>query len=170
MRLKSIITALLLVFVAVSVGYMIANERSNQPTSVDTAEHRSPVRAPEEDALNTATADRMLIVYYFHGNRRCNTCRTIEAYTEAAINLGFPEELHSGRLVWKAVNVDEPDNEHFVQDYELTTRTVVLVDIDRGNQRKWTKLERVWQLVGDKEAFFDYITKNTNTYLAAHDG
>lgn len=169
MKPKTIVTALLLVFVAVSVVFLVVKERNTQPASVDTAEHPSSVRASEE-ALNTATADRTVIVYYFHGNKRCNTCRTIEAYTEAAINLGFQEELHSGRLAWKAVNVDDPENGHFVQDYQLTTRAVVLVDIDRGNQIKWTKLERVWQLVRNKEAFFDYITENTNAYLAAHDG
>jgi hypothetical protein len=170
MKGKIIITALLLVFVAVSVVYLIVKERGTQPAFVDTAENPSPVRASEKDALNNTADDRTVIVYYFHGNKRCNTCRTIEAYTEAAVNLGFPEELHSGRLVWKAVNVDDPENEHFVQDYKLTTRTVVLVDVDRGNQRRWTKLERVWQLVRDKEAFFEYITENTNAYLAAHDG
>ena len=167
---KPVVTGLLLAFVAVSVVYLIVKERRTQRASVNTAEHPTAAQAPEENTLDTAAADHMLVVYYFHGNKRCYTCRTIEAYTEEAIKTGFPGELQSGRLVWRAVNVDDPENEHFVEDYALTTRTVVLVDVDRGNERKWTKLDLVWQLVRNKEAFVDYITENTNVYLAKHDG
>ncbi len=94
----------------------------------------------------------------------------IEAYTEETIKSNYPQELESGRLEWKTVNVDEPVNKHFVRDYQLSTRTVVLVDVNPGKKERWTKLERVWQLVRNKEAFVDYILENTNTYLADHDG
>jgi hypothetical protein len=170
MRGKFIVTGLLLAFVAVSVVYLVVKERRTQPTSVDTTERPAIAQSTGENALNAAAADHMLVVYYFHGNKRCYTCRTIEAYTEEAIKTGFPDELQSGRLVWKAVNVDDPENEHFVHDYDLTTRTVVLVDVDRGNELKWAKLDRVWELVQNKEEFVDYITQNTNAYLTEHDG
>lgn len=170
MRGKSIVTGVLLAFVAVSVVYLVIEERRTQPASPDTAQRPAAAQATEENALNVSAVDHMLVVYYFHGNKRCYTCRTIEAYTEEAIKTGFPEELESGRLVWKAVNVDDPENEHFVQDYDLTTRTVVLVDVDLGNELKWAKLDRVWELVQNKEEFVDYITENTNAYLTEHDG
>jgi hypothetical protein len=161
MKVKPIVTGTLLAFVAVSVVFMILKDRPAEGPSVATI---------EESSAEIATTDRTLIVYYFHGNKRCNTCRTIEAYTEEAIRTAFPDELRSGRLVWMAVNVDAPENEHFVQDYGLTTRTVVLVDVDQGNEEKWTRLERVWELVQKKEAFVDYITENTNVYLAKRNG
>lgn len=170
MTSKTVITGLLLAFVAVSIVYLVAMEHRNEPASEITTGHPPTTEGSEESAPETTDAGRTLIVYYFHGNKRCNTCRTIEEYTEAAINLGYPRELQSGRLVWKAINVDEPENGHFVQDYELTTRTVVLVDVDRGNTIRWTKLERVWQLVRNKEEFIDYITDNTEAYLADGDG
>jgi hypothetical protein len=170
MRGKSIVTGVLLAFVAVSILYLVVKERRTQPASLDRTEHPAAAQASEENVLNASAADHMLVVYYFHGNKRCYTCRTIEAYTEEAIKMGFPEELESGRLVWKAVNVDDPANEHFVEDYDLTTRTVVLVDVDRGSESKWAKLDRVWELVQNKEEFVDYITENTNAYLTEHDG
>jgi len=161
MKAKTIVTGALLAFVAVSVVFMIAKDRPSRDSSVATT---------EEHSAEIAATDRTLIVYYFHGNKRCNTCRTIEAYTEEAIKTGFPDELRSGRLVWIPVNVDVPENGHFVEDFGLTTRTVVLVDVDQGNEEKWTKLDRVWQLVQNKEAFVDYITDNTNVYLAKKNG
>ncbi len=165
MKGKTVVTAVLLAFVAISIVYLVINE---------TRPRRTPVAAADlsEDgrAAGTEAGDSKLIVYYFHGTKRCNTCRTIEAYTEEAVKSGFPQQLASGRIEWRPVNIDESENGHFVEDYELTTRTVVLVDVEQGREERWTKLERVWDLVGDKAAFVDYITKNTGEYLAGHDG
>lgn len=162
---KAIITIVLLLFVVAGIAYMVATEtRSGKeiaPSSV-------PGAADAGSAV--AAADNRVIVYYFHGNKRCNTCRAIEEYTEAAITMGFPDQVRSGKLEYMAVNVDEPGNEHFVTDYQLSTRTVVLVDIAEDGKETWTKLERVWQLVRDREAFESYITENTETFLARHHG
>jgi hypothetical protein len=162
MKGKTIVTLMLLVFVAVSVVYLVMNEtrKPTQPGGDQTT---------EENVRNAGSTDR-LIVYYFHGNKRCNTCRTIEALTEEAITTGFSEQLESGRIEWKTVNVDETENGHFVGDYELTTRSVVLVEIRQGHEEKWTNLDRVWDLVQKKEAFIDYITENTNACLVESDG
>lgn len=40
---------------------------------------------------------------------------------------GFPEELKRGDLQWRAVNVEQPENEHFASDYRLFSRSLVLV-------------------------------------------
>ena len=88
MKAKTIVTGTLLAFVAVSVVFMIVKDRPPQGSSVATT---------EGNTAEIAAPDRTLIVYYFHGNKRCNTCRTIEAYTEEAIRTGFPNELRSGQ-------------------------------------------------------------------------
>lgn len=168
MRGKTIVTMVLLAFVAVSVVYLIVTETRKTPA---TGEQLTNGEQTSGEGVQTiGVADRQLIVYYFHGNKRCNTCRTIEAFTEEAITTGFPEDLESGRIEWKAVNLDEPGNGHFVDDFKLTTKSVVLVDMSGGEQKRWTNLERVWDLVRDKDGFIDYITENTNTYMAESDG
>lgn len=165
MKAKTAVTSVLLAFVAISIVFLVVKETRSRRAPVVAAES-----AGDSGSTATKTVDAKLIVYYFHGTKRCNTCRTIEAYTEEAVRSGFPKQLESGRIEWRPVNVDEPENEHFVEDYGLTTRTVVLVDVEQGREEKWTKLERVWDLVGDKDAFVDYITKNTGEYLAGRDG
>lgn len=166
---KTIVTILLLLFVAAGIGYLVLTETRTGDDIAQTPGSAAGPQSVEADGAE-AGADNQVIVYYFHGNKRCNTCRAIEEYTEAAINIGFADEVRSGRLEYRTVNVDEPGNEHFVTDYQLSTRTVVLVDIERGREVTWTKLERVWQLVRDKEAFENYITENTDTFLARHNG
>lgn len=93
-------------------------------------------------------------VYYFHGARRCMTCNKIEKLTRETVEGAFREDLANGTMKIVAVNLDEPQNEHFVQDFKLTTRSVV---VQRGGQ--YENLDKVWQLVhGDEAAFRSYIT------------
>jgi hypothetical protein len=63
----------------------------------------------------------------FHSTSRCTTCRTIERYSKEAIDKYFVDELKNGILEFKPVNVDEPENRHYIQDYQLYTRSLVLI-------------------------------------------
>ena len=111
------------------------------------------------------TLDVEVVAYYFHGNLRCRTCRAIEAYSEEAIRSEFADELASGRLAWRVVNIDEPENEHFVKDFELVTKSLVLTEYEDGEVIRWANLKQVWQLVRDKEQFFDYVHSSTRQFL-----
>ena len=95
-----------------------------------------------------------LTVYYFHGTRRCMTCNKIEQLTRAAINASHKDEIESGKMLFKTVNVEHPENEHFIADFDLATRSVV---VQRG--ARYERLDKVWQLVhGDEDAFRRYIS------------
>ena len=105
------------------------------------------------------------MAYYFHGNVRCATCRTIEAYAHEAVTGGFPSEMDDGRIQWRVVNVEDSGNRHFVDDFQLTTRSVVLVDLLDGRQAKWKNLADVWNHVRDKDAFLTYVRQEVRDYL-----
>jgi hypothetical protein len=171
MKTKAIITAVLLLFVAASVGYLILTETRDVKTPSGTPES-APESAPATAAPDSAadSTAHQLLAYYFHGKTRCWTCRTIEAYAEEAIRTGFPEAWDNGRIAWLVVNVEQPENEHFVRDYQLTTRSVVLVDVTGGTERRWIRLDRVWQLVHDKQAFTDYVQGEADSILGGIDG
>jgi len=158
MNARKIVTLLLLVLVAASAAYLV----------VDGARGRAASRADSASNGDTApaAADRV-IAYYFHGSQRCRTCLTIEAYTAEAIQTGFADALSNGALEWKVVNIEEPENEHFVEDYQITTRTVVLVEMKDGKQVRWSTLGRVWDLVDDQPAFMTYIQEETKGYLGS---
>lgn len=64
----------------------------------------------------------------------------MEQLTQEAIMTGFPDGLKNGRLAWKAINVDEEENEHFIKDYRLHPKSVVIVDMENGVQVKWKNL------------------------------
>jgi len=106
-----------------------------------------------------------VVAYYFHTTKRCPSCRKIEAYSQLAVETGFPGDLASGRLQWRIVNIEEKGNEHFIKDYQLYTKSLILSEIRAGREVRWTNLARVWELLGDEPAFVAYVQKETHAFL-----
>jgi hypothetical protein len=112
-----------------------------------------------------AESNSKVVAYYFHGNFRCATCHGIENYTKEAIDNNFQKELKSGQLEFKAVNTEKPKNRHYVKDYNLYTKSVVLSLVKNGKEVKFKNLEKVWEYVRNKKKFESYIQKETTAYL-----
>jgi len=114
----------------------------------------------------SGTGAHKVIAYYFHTNTRCSTCMKIEAFSHEAIEKGFPEELKSGKLEMRVVNYEQTQNRHFMKDYKLVSKSLVLVNMVNGKQTEWTNLKMVWQLTGRKDAFLNYVRREVRGYLA----
>ena len=105
--------------------------------------------------------------YYFHGDRRCDTCRSIESQAEVAVRSGFADELATGTLEWQAVNTDLPENAHFSEDFGLTHSTLVLVEREGNRTRRFVALDRVWELVHEEIEFRDYVQEEFVAWVRA---
>ena len=70
------------------------------------------------------------------------TAITIEQYSKEAIEKYFPEQLKNGKLAFTVINIDEPENEHFIKDYQLYTRSLVVAEFKNGKQVRWTNLAK----------------------------
>jgi hypothetical protein len=97
-------------------------------------------------------------------NQRCSNCYKIETYTHEAVETHFADELTGNKLIWEVLNVDVPENRHFIKDFELYTKSVVLVKIRDGKQVEHKNLDMVWSLLGQKEAFQEYITREVRQF------
>lgn len=104
-------------------------------------------------------------VYYFHTNFRCASCHKIEEYTADTINTNFTDSLNSGKLKYQIINVEEKGNEHFVKDYRLYTKSVVLSLVMEGREIKSKNLDKVWQYLGNKDKFMEYVKNETESLL-----
>jgi hypothetical protein len=158
MKTKRIIQVALLLFVAVSVVYLVIQE------------FQKPAAAVASQAVSTgaATADTKpvkVVAYYFHGNFRCASCRKLESVSHEAVINGFAEELQRGDLQWRTVNVEQSENEHFVSDYRLFSRVLVLVRFKDGKQVEYKTLMKSWELLGDDEALKKYVQAEVQAYL-----
>jgi hypothetical protein len=175
MQPKALITVLLLGFVAVSVGFLVYSEMNAAPPVAEPAEPvalapvgAEPVAqiAPPDVTTQPAAASHEVIAYYFHNTQRCMTCLKIERLAEEALREAYPEAFADGLLVWKAVNMEDAPNQHYAIDYGLVTSSLVLVDRHAGEEREWTVLEQVWQLVHeDESAFKAYVVDEARLFL-----
>lgn len=128
--------------------------------------------APQKPARDAAAVaapgarPHRVIAYYFHTTVRCASCRAIETYSREAIESAFAGQLGDSSLVWKVVNIDVKGNEHYVKDYALYTKSLILVHEQPGRPERWKNLVRVWQLLRDKPAFQRYVQDETRAFLA----
>ncbi len=113
-----------------------------------------------------AAAAPRVTAYYFHTTQRCASCKKLEAWSHEAIESAFAGPLKEGRLAWKVVNVEAKGNEHYVEDYGLYTKSLVLVDESSGKAARWKNLEKIWPLLQDKKAFYKYVQDETRAMLA----
>jgi len=140
-------------------GYLLAHA-GDSPTT----ENR-PTSSTTVAGDSTTTVSHQVVAYYFHGNVRCATCRKIEAYTKEAIDSAFTSDLMNGSVKWLVINVDSSQNKHFINDFQLYTRSVILSDLHKGQQKRWKNLDQVWTLAGNKAEFVKYIQSEVKAYL-----
>ncbi len=107
----------------------------------------------------------VVLVTYFTSNVRCPTCLKIEKLTKESLQKAFSKELASKEVVFQTLNFDKPENKHFVKDYQLAFKTVVISDLQKGKEVKWSKYDKVWNLVNTPEQFEAYLTDGINKYL-----
>lgn len=120
--------------------------------------------AASANVAATSSADQ-LVVYYFHTNQRCWTCNQFEKLTKEILEDEFARELKEGALELRVINVEEEANRHFVNDYKLVTKSLVLSLRGEGRQIDWKNLDRIWRLVRDSEKFKGYVTEGIREYL-----
>jgi hypothetical protein len=73
--------------------------------------------------------------------------------------------LENGFLVFKAVNTDEKENEHFIDDYKLYTKALILSKVKDGEEVEWVNLDKIWKLVGDEDKYKTYVTSEVKEFL-----
>lgn len=147
---KTVLTVFLLILVVFSIIAMVVREIKSPAIPADNMDTAIQTVVP--------TAADALVVYYFHGTQRCMTCNRIEELTRQAIQSNFAGQLADGKIVFRSVNVDEPENEHFIKDFQLVTRSVVMRKGD-----KFEKFDQVWNLVREPDKFSQYIRNGVET-------
>jgi thioredoxin 1 len=131
---------------------------------VDTYPLRLETIPPSESPV-AASPSAKVVAYYFHWTIRCQSCLTIEATSRQALASGFSEALSDGSLEWHVHNMEEPEYSHFMEEFDLSTASLVLAAMDGDRVTRWKVLENVWELVetpGDLESF---VVKETRSFL-----
>jgi hypothetical protein len=142
-----------------AVGCWAAIQQARQMTELP-AVRQGPV------TTQPGVAPDAILVTYFSSDVRCATCVRIERLTRETVERNFPAELQSGRIVLRTVNLDGPGNEHFVQDYSLISKTVIVSDLAKGREVGWENLQQVWAKQKDEQAFDAYVVEAVRRHLS----
>lgn len=191
METKTLLVIALVIAAAVGAVLLLVPEKTAEPDPTPTAaaeptsaveqpaviepEPAAPAVAPLPEAIDVQTPSvtapvpaepvRRVMATYFHNTARCYTCRTIEQLARQTIESTFSAELASGRLAWRALNMEEKANEHFAFDYELTSPSLVLAELDGENELRFKVLGETWKLVHTKVQFATYIESEVRAFL-----
>jgi hypothetical protein len=115
---------------------------------------------------NSDTSPRF-IATYFLTNIRCPSCLSIERLTAETIQAEFAEELGAGLLEWRTINIDGEGNYHFVKDYQLYTKSVIISENVNEKEIRWKNLPKVWELLGNEKKFRKYLKDEIIIFMAA---
>ncbi len=144
---------------AAVLGVAVADEPKDDSAAV------AAINADSSKADDTAVSTDKVYAYYFHGDVRCATCKKLEAYSGDALTTGFEKELGDSSLVWEAVNYDREANKHYIDDFQLYTKALVLFRQKDGKITDWKNLDKIWELVGDKDEYIKYVQSETRNFL-----
>jgi hypothetical protein len=193
MKLKSIIYAVSFLLAAVVVAYFLTGHDSRKtankqveekivkPEKHDlTVEQKSPDSAYSPTLSGKRSDNKIkdkdvptridkpeirIIAYYFHPTARCPTCLNIENFTKEVIQTQFEKEVKEEMISFRALNIEDSVNEHYVNDYSLQYSSLILAKFVNKKQTNWKNLEHVWKFANDKDRFFKYASFEIKGFL-----
>ncbi len=159
------VRSLVFIFFVLLFFVEISPVKSGALLSTKNKSNSESIAGTSGEKPDNTTPQHIVIAYYFHTTWECSSCKKIKAYSQEAIKTGFADELKSGKLQFKSINIDKSENKHYIKDYKLFTKSLVISDIRDGKEVKWENLIKVWQLLKNKEKFIEYVQSGIRRYL-----
>jgi hypothetical protein len=115
--------------------------------------------------INKVQTAEKLIVYYFHTEYRCWSCNQFENLTKEVLKESFQDQVVKGNIEFRPINVETDHNKHYIEDYKLITKSIILSLQKEKKQVEWKNMDKIWTLVRDAEKFKIYIKEGIANYL-----
>lgn len=159
MNSKTIVRSVLLVFALGSLAVWGTREIKKSKAIAGVA------AAPKVEENLPVVAGNQVAMTYFRNRIRCVSCRKIETLTIETAEKDLADEMASKKLVFRVVDVDEPANNHYIKNYQLTTKAVIISLRVDGEEASWTDMEKIWDLLAEPEAFRAYLAEPVRKHL-----
>ncbi|MPN47603.1 hypothetical protein SDC9_195206 [bioreactor metagenome] len=117
-------------------------------------------------SINTSlpSGSEKIEIFVFHATQRCISCINIGKYAKATIEEKFPEELKSGKITFREVNIDLPENEKMAKDYGVTGSALFINAIKDGKDNH-EEDTIVWRLVTNEVQMKSYFESKLKKLL-----
>lgn len=156
-KLKNVLIAVILLLIVILIV-------SNRDRVDNWRSAKEPIKsAVLGDTVEAQTVDKVQ-VYYFHRTQRCNTCKAIGRYTGEVINETFIEEQKRGRIEFREINVELPENKELAKKFKASGPSLFM-NIIKNGQDNIIADANIWRLVGDEESFKKYLAEKIKSLL-----
>jgi len=108
-------------------------------------------------------ADKIEIIN-FHATYQCYSCVYIGDIMFKIIEKNFKEEYQNGKIILKKIDVDKSENKDIVNKYEARGSSLFFNFITNDIE-KIEEDTNIWRLVGNDQAFENYIIKKIRDNL-----
>lgn len=151
----------LLYGIALSFALALAYFSFSTDKKSDLSENKNNVSLAEE---NTKKSAEKIQVFLFHPTQRCITCITIGKYTKETVEQKFPAELMSGKIEFREINIDLPENKELANKFKATGSSLFINSIVDGKDNIQLDTQ-VWRLTYDEQKFISYLSDKINSLL-----
>ena len=73
-----------------------------------------------EEALLNGESPAKIAIYYFHGDRRCKTCKAVGAVSESCLKDNFSKEMTNNSVEFVELNYDEANYDELMEKFEAS--------------------------------------------------
>lgn len=120
------------------------------------AQNKTAVKQAKENSIE---------VIDFHSTNRCMTCKAIEANTKYTLDTYFADEVKTGKITFKIVNVDKKENEQMAENFEASGTALFLNVIKDGKENHIDLTNFAFMNGNDKEAFSSELKQTIAIHL-----
>lgn len=152
-----------IVIVLLTIGFYVTKSKATDSSKPVTASPPVTNTANTSAPMSVVPADKVEVANFF-GTQRCVSCLTIGRLSKKTIEEKFADEVKSGKIVFREINGELPENEAMVQKYQARGSSLFINAI-RGNEEDISEDTTVWRLVNDEEEFVTYLEEKLNTLL-----
>ncbi len=121
--------------------------------------------ASGEPSRQAAAPVRQVVFYCFFRHGDDADRQSMESVVEEALREDFADELGDGRLVYRAVDLQEPGSRALAAQYAATEPALVLAELLDGEAVRHKRLDKLAGLADDEASLARYVQYETRSYL-----
>jgi len=108
-------------------------------------------------------ADKIEVVH-FHATQQCGSCIAVGELALKTIKERFPDEFKNGKILFKEINTESPENREIVMKYKARGSSLFINGIKDG--KDYIKEDAtVWRLISNETQFINYFENKLKQLL-----
>lgn len=145
----ALVFAIALVYISVKT-----DKKTESASSSASVQEKSSLKSETQE---TKPAEKVQ-VYEFHSTNRCYSCITMGQYIKAMVEKSFQPELKSGKIEFKEINVDLPENKEVAAKFQAAGTSLFINAIIDGEDNIQEEVQ-AWRMLGNQQTLSDYLSK-----------